>query len=97
LQLTSGLKEVFSSERSKIEASHNFATSKKKFGWKKSGRRPLEWGPDFWNLLSPVSRTDPCEQFIRDDSMNLFAKKRSAERSGGREVVFRGVSIRRTC
>jgi len=53
LRLTSEFNEV-----SKTRAGGRFfeANHKKyddleaeKFGWKKSGRRPLEWGPDFWN------------------------------------------------
>jgi hypothetical protein len=39
----------------------DFSEWSEEFGWKKSGRRPLEWGPDFWNLLIAVMRTDPYE------------------------------------
>ncbi len=61
------------------------------FGWKKSGGHPLEGGPDFWNRLMPVMRTDPYERFIVNDSAYLSERKRSAERSGGREVFGNAV------
>ena len=34
---------------------------RERFGWRKLGRRPLEWGPNFRNQLIAVRRTDPYE------------------------------------